>query len=42
MEIKKALVVGAGTMGAGIAQLVAQNNIIAVLEIGRASCRGRV
>ena len=31
MEIKKALVVGAGTMGAGIAQLVAQNNIIAVL-----------
>lgn len=31
MQIKKALVLGAGTMGAGIAQLIAQNNIDVVL-----------
>ena len=31
MDIKKVLVMGAGTMGSGIAQLVAQNGIQAVL-----------
>lgn len=31
MEIKKALVLGAGTMGGGIAQLLAQNGVKAVL-----------
>lgn len=32
MEIKKVMVVGAGTMGAGIAQLCAQNGIEAILS----------